>query len=81
MIQYGSRVSKKVYSSLSLGFVMCGNEVDESILTYLPRTQTSLSLYLSLSLDIKQKKQGWFYNREYIYIYLITNISDRDSVR
>ena len=59
---------------------MCGNEVDESILAYLPRTQTSLSLSLYIYY-IKQNKQGWFYNREYIYIYLITNISDRDSVR
>ena len=23
---------------------------------------------------LKQKKQGWFYGREYIYIYILTNI-------
>ena len=64
---------------------MCGNEVDESILAYLPRTQTSLSLSLSLDIILnKISKADFKIGNIYIYIYiffLITNISDGDSVR
>ena len=53
---------------------MCGNEVDESILTYLPRTQTSLSLsqYIYIILN-KISKADFTIGNIYIYIYIFNN--------
>ena len=48
---------------------MCGNEVDESILAYLPRTQTSLSLYIYIILN-KISKADFTIGNIYIYIYI-----------
>ena len=50
---------------------MCGNEVDESILAYLPRTQTSLSLSLDIILN-KISKADFKIGNIYIYIYIYT---------
>ena len=47
---------------------MCGNEVDESILAYLPRTQTSLSLSLSLDIILNKISKADFKIGN-IYIY------------